>query len=169
MHTEFVAFLDNDVFFTPGWLSTLEAAADRHDAAVVAPVYGISYGDVDKTSVHLAGAENHIVEEDGHRYHHMHHDHEGADPAVLLPQLEPMPTEQAEFHCFFVRADAVRAIGGFDEDLLSLNEHLDASMRIREQGGEIWLEPAVMSTYHVTERLKFNLSPNCTLSLDILP
>lgn len=149
VRTEFVAFLDNDAFLTPGWLPALEAAADQHGAVVVAPVYGLSHGDLAKTGVHLAGAENHIVVENGRRFHHMRHDHEGADPAVLRPQLQPMQTEQAEFHCFFVRSDAVRAIGGFDEDLLSLNEHLDASMRIREQGGEIWLEPAVMATYYV--------------------
>lgn len=154
--SEFVVFLDNDVFLTPGWLPILEAAADRHGAAAVAPVYGLAVGDLANTGIHLAGAENHIVEENGRRYHHMRHDHAGADPAVLLPQLEPTLTEQVEFHCFFARTDAVRAIGSFDEDLPSLNEHLDASLRIREQGGEIWLEPSVMATYFVPRRLAFS-------------
>src|SRR5687768_18503251 len=83
----------------------------------------------------------------------MRHEHEGADPDVLIPQLVARPTEQAEFHCFFARTRAIQAIGGLDEDLLSLNEHLDASMRIREQGGAIWLEPAVMATYFVPGRV----------------
>src|SRR4051794_4435207 len=40
--TEYALFIDNDVFVTDGWVTNLEAAADAHHAAAVAPVYGIA-------------------------------------------------------------------------------------------------------------------------------
>jgi GT2 family glycosyltransferase len=157
--TEFVAFVDNDVFLSPGWLPTLEAAADRHGAAVVAPVYGISRDDRAKVVIHIAGADNHIVVEDGRRHYRIDSPDEGADPADVMPHLTPRPTEQAEFHCFFARTEAIHAIAPLDEGLRSMNEHLDATLRIREHGGTIWLEPAVFVTYQIPSRLKWSDLP----------
>ncbi|GMU77844.1 MAG: hypothetical protein AMXMBFR46_06420 [Acidimicrobiia bacterium] len=147
VRTEFVAFLDNDAFCSPGWLPALEHAADEHGAAVVAPVYGIASTDPARPRVHVAGADNRLVVEDGTVHHHMAHHHVGEDPASLMASLEPQEIEQAEFHCFFARTDAITAISPLDENLLSLNEHLDAVLRIREQGGTVWLEPSVLVTY----------------------
>jgi GT2 family glycosyltransferase len=154
--TEFVAFLDNDVFLSTGWLPELEQAADRHGAAVVAPVYLIARGRSLTPVVHVAGADNHVVVEDGRRRQRVRPHHEDGDPAEVVPLLEPQPTGLAEFHCFFARADAIAAVGPLDESLLSLNEHIDVSMRIRDRGGEIWLEPSVVVAYVVTPRLPWS-------------
>lgn len=145
--TEFVAFLDNDVFCSPGWLPALEHAADEHGAAVVAPVYGVASTDPSRSRVHVAGADNRLVAVGGTVHHRMGHHHEGEDPATLMASLEPREIEQAEFHCFFARTDAIAAIAPLDENLLSLSEHLDAVLRIREQGGTVWLEPSALVTY----------------------
>jgi GT2 family glycosyltransferase len=146
--TEFVAFLDNDVFLSPGWLPTLEAAADRHGAAVVAPVYGVAKDKASEPEVHVAGSDEPVyTAEDGRRRYRMGARHEAAAPEAVLPTLEAEPTAQAEFHCFFARTDAVRGIMPLDEQLPSMNEHIDAALRIRAGGGTVWLEPSVFVVY----------------------
>jgi hypothetical protein len=50
-------------------------------------------------------------------------------------------TEECEFHCVLVNCEWFRRIGGLDEALLSMFEHSDFSMRIRDAGGTIWFEP----------------------------
>lgn len=148
--TEFVAFLDNDVFLSPGWLPALEAAADRHGAAIVTPVYGIAGADRTKPVVHVAGSDEPIyVDDHGRRRYRMGAHHEDGDPAEVLPRLTPQPTAQAEFHCFFARADAVRRTMPLDEELPSVNDHIDAVLRIRADGGTAWLEPSVFVVYQV--------------------
>ena len=151
--TEFTAFLDNDVFPSAGWVPRLEAAADASGAAVVAPMYGWAVDDLGATVVHLAGAENHFTGPEGQRTHHMEFFHEGADPAEVREVVAPGPTEQAEFHLYFARAAALAAVGPLDEDLQSLQEHLDVSLRIMAQGGTIWLEPEVLATYLMTDHM----------------
>lgn len=151
--TAFTAFLDNDVWVTPGWVPRLEAVAQDTGAAVVAPMYGWAYDDPSGAVVHLAGAENHFSGEVGKRRHHMDFAHEGEDPAAVAAELEVMPTEQAEFHLYFARTDALTAAGPLDGRLRSLQEHLDLSLRIMEQGGSIWLEPKVFATYVMTNHL----------------
>ena len=148
--TEFALFVDNDVFMPDGWVSKLEAAADAHDATAVAPVYGIASGSLDNPRIHHAGGNGHIAEIDGTRVlDTTRYVVENADPDAVLPELVPRETEQVEFHCFLVRTDALVALGGFDENMMAVHEHLDFSMRLREQGGSIWLEPSVFVTYLV--------------------
>jgi GT2 family glycosyltransferase len=150
VHTDYTLYVDNDVFVPTGWVAALETAADEHGAAAVAPVYGITGGSLEHARVHHAGGNNHVVVIDGVRTHDVErYVDENADPAIVLPQLVARETEQVEFHCFLVRTDALVAVGGFDENMMAVHEHLDFSMRLREQGGTIWLEPAVFATYVV--------------------
>lgn len=152
--TEFVAFLDNDVFLTPGWLPTLEAAADHHGATIVTPVYGVAKKAASEPEIHVAGSDEPIyTAEDGRRRYRMGAHHEAEDPHAVLPRLTPRPTAQAEFHCFFARTEAVRAIMPLDEQLPSVNDHIDAALRIRANGGTVWLEPSVFVVYR-TPNLK---------------
>jgi len=152
VQTDYALFVDNDVFVPEGWVAGLEAAADEHAAAAVAPTYGITWGPLEYARVHHAGGNNRIVDRDGVRSHDVaRYVAENADPATVLPALVPRESEQVEFHCFLVRTDALRALGGFDENMMSVHEHLDFSMRLREQGGTIWLEPSVFATYVVSK------------------
>jgi len=148
--TEFALFVDNDVFVPDGWITKLESAADAHDATAVAPVYGIASGRLDQPRVHHAGANARVVDADNaRRLDTTRYVTENADPDEVLPELVARETEQVEFHCFCVRTDALVALGGFDENMMAVHEHLDFSMRLREQGGTIWLEPSVFVTYLV--------------------
>ena len=149
-HTEFALYVDNDVFVPDGWVAKLEAAADAHRATAVAPVYGIASGTLEPSRVHHAGAQCRVVDVDGARVlDTTRFVEENADPDDVLPDLVARETEQVEFHCFLVRTDALVALGGFDENMMAVHEHLDFSMRLREQGGTIWLEPSVFVTYLV--------------------
>ena len=150
VRTEYALFVDNDVFVNDGWVAGLEGAADAHGATAVAPLYGIASGSIDSARVHHAGGYNRIVDVDGRREHDTtRYVPEDADPAAVLPGLVTRESEQVEFHCFLVRTDALVDLGGFDENLMAVHEHLDFSMRLRERGGTIWLEPSVFVTYLV--------------------
>src|SRR6185436_1889329 len=151
VHTDYALFVDNDVFVSEGWVAALETAADEHAAAAVAPAYGITSGSLDWARVHHAGGYNHIDEVDGARVHDVTRFLEENADRMVLAGLEARETEQVEFHCFLVRTDALVAVGGFDENMMAVHEHLDFSMRLREQGGTIWLEPSVFATYVVTK------------------
>jgi GT2 family glycosyltransferase len=149
--TEFALFVDNDVFVdNDQWVPTFEASADAHDATAIAPVYGIASGALDQPRVHHAGANAHVVDDDRERrLDTTRYIEENADPDAVLPGIVARETEQVEFHCFFVRTDALIALGGFDENMMAVHEHVDFSMRLRAQGGTIWLEPSVFVTYLV--------------------
>ncbi len=148
--TAFALYIDNDVFVPDDWVAKLEAAADAHDATAIAPVYGIASGTLEHPLVHHAGATARVVEVDNARVLDItRYVVEDADPDAVLPGLVARETEQVEFHCFLVRTDALIALGGFDENMMAVHEHLDFSMRLREQGGTIWLEPSVFVTYLV--------------------
>lgn len=151
--TEFTAFLDNDVFVSPGWVPRLEALAREKGAAVVAPMYGAAVDDLDTAVVHLAGADNHFSGPDGRRSYHMGFFHENRDPREVQAELTSHQTEQAEFHLYFARTDVLAGFAPLDERLQSIQEHLDLSLRIMEKGGEIWLEPQVLATYLMTNHL----------------
>lgn len=51
------------------------------------------------------------------------------------------------------RRDLVERIGGFDETLLS-NEDYEFNARLRQNGGVIWLDPAIRSTYFARPTLR---------------
>jgi Glycosyl transferase family 2 len=148
--TEFTAFIDNDVFVTRGWVPRLEATARATGAAVVAPMYGVAVDDLAAATVHLAGAENHFSGEPGHRHVHMDFFHENRDPTEVRAELQAGPTEQAEFHLFFARTDALAQVVPLNPRLKSIQEHLDACLRIMDGGGKVWFEPQVFATYVVT-------------------
>ena len=159
--TEFVAFVDNDVFLSEGWLPTLEAAADRHGAAV-----GGRARLRDRPGRSVGGphprrrqAGDPIVVEDGRRRYRLDPHDEDADPADVLPRLAPRPTEQAEFHCFFARTETIRAIAPFDEGLGSAERAPRRDPAHPRAGGTIWLEPSVFVTYFVPSRMPWSDLP----------
>ena len=114
VHTEFVAFVENDVSVDDGWLEGLIACADETDATVVSPV--ITWGPADEQVVHCAGGVSHIVEDEKGRSFD-EHNHEIYRPAEYVENYVRAETEYFETHCLLVRTGAVRAAGVFDEAL----------------------------------------------------
>jgi GT2 family glycosyltransferase len=147
--TKFVALVDNDVVVDPGWLTPLERCADETDASVVSPLCCI--GPFVHARVHLSTGECHIVESGERRLVHERFVDSQRPVDEVLPRLERVQCELVDAHALLIRTDALSASSPFDEAIL-LEEHIDFSLTIREQGGTLWLEPRSVVTY-LTPRL----------------
>jgi GT2 family glycosyltransferase len=146
--TEYVAFLDNDVFVQPGWLQALLRCADETGAWVVGPLYcyGIDGCNGEPHIVHTAGASLRIIDDGTRRLEEMHRCCDRPVAEVRL-ELRREPIDLVEFHCMVVRTDAFDQIGAFDEKLLSFLDHIDFCLAAREAGGTVYFEPAAVVTH----------------------
>lgn len=68
----------------------------------------------------------------------------GAGPARFRRDGYEGPTDTVYLGVF--RREALEAVGGFDETL-DRNQDYELNVRLREAGGEVWLDPALMVTY----------------------
>ncbi|HEX5386562.1 MAG TPA: glycosyltransferase [Gemmatimonadales bacterium] len=145
--TPYIAFVDNDVFVQPGWLTSLLRCADETGAAVVGPLYcfGADGASGEPVVVHTAGAELRIVDDGGRRLHEVHRQVDRL-VADVLPELRREPIDLVEFHCMLVRRELLGRTGALDEQLLSFYDHLDFCMAAREAGGSVYFEPASVVT-----------------------
>ena len=153
--TEYVAFVDNDVLYTDGWLDALVRCAEETGAAVVAPL--TCQGLPAHTEIHHAGGtytaggaamDAFVADppEGGRAFDEVMIAH-GEKVAAWEGRLERGVTGMCEFHCVLARRAVFDAIGPLDEGLLSSKEHIDFSMEVRRAGGEVWFEPASVVTY----------------------
>ncbi|MFI5053771.1 MAG: glycosyltransferase family 2 protein [Acidimicrobiia bacterium] len=152
LNTEYTAFLDNDALVSDGWLARLERCAHETGAAVVTPL--LAMGELDDDVLHLATGVSHIGEAHGVRRFVEHHDGQNGPLGPVLASATRCETELFEFHAALVRTDALEAVAPLDEGLLSICEHGDLGLLIRELGGTVWFEPAVHMTYLPTKRLR---------------
>ncbi|HWK68218.1 MAG TPA: glycosyltransferase [Rhizobiaceae bacterium] len=146
--TPYIAFLNNDVVVSPGWLSTLVASAEETGAEVVAPLTcqkmplhreihqaGGLFAD-DVKSFLAARPEDRRLKEvellQGKKVHE-----------VTLTRGE---TQCCEFHCALVRRDVFARIGQLDE-LLATKEHIDFCLSVWQAGGRVMFEPAAVVTF----------------------
>lgn len=134
VRTPYVAFLDNDVLVTPGWLEALVRAAAETGATAVGP---LTLEGLDPTTrvVHQAGAF--LQREDGvlHERHRLL-----GRPAAEAAGLVREPCDLLEYHGILVRTGAVaRAL---DPRILSTRDHMDLCLSLRDAGGALWFEPA---------------------------
>jgi glycosyltransferase involved in cell wall biosynthesis len=143
--TKYVVFIDNDVLVTPGWLDALVACAEETGAWVVGPLYCI--GPPELETVHMAGGVCHVLEEAGRRRLVDRHRLVGKRWADIRASVTREAVELVEFHCMLVRMEVFETVGPLDEDLLSVHEHLDLCMTIRQAGGSIYFEPATAVTW----------------------
>jgi GT2 family glycosyltransferase len=148
VRTPFIAFVDNDVFVTPGWLDALLCCAEETGAWVVGPLYcfGKDGSSGAPVLIHTGGADLRIVEEGGRRLYEEHR-HVNAPVAEVLPRLRREPIDLVEFHCMLVRRDAFERTGPLDERLLSFLDHLDFCLTVRQAGGAVYFEPAAVVTH----------------------
>lgn len=150
VRTPYVAFVDNDVFVTPGWLDALLRCAEETGAWAVGPLYcyGTDGGSGEPYLIHTAGADLRITDEGGRRLHEEHR-HVLRPVAEVLPHLRREPIDLVEFHCMLVRREAFERTGTLDERLLSFLDHLDFCMAVRNAGGAVYFEPAAVVTHLV--------------------
>ena len=135
--TPFVALLDADVTGEPGWL---ERCCDRlraTGAAIVVPVVIYPEG-----MIHAAGNLEYPNHVDGVTYLHKEHRFYGM-PYGTECDLPAVEVDYAEGHCFVADVDALKAAGGFDEELVEFGE-VDTGRRVRATGRSVWVEPAAV-------------------------
>jgi hypothetical protein len=145
VRTRYAAIMDNDVFLRPGWLPTLVRAAEETGAWAVGPV--VCKGGPDSDVIHWAGTSAGITDANGRRNHWEDTPYLFERLADVAPRLALAPVDQIEFHCVLVRTDLFDRIGPLDEGLLSWFDHSDLSLRIREAGGTLFVEPRAAVTY----------------------
>lgn len=147
--TEYLIFIDNDVYVEPGWLEKLINCAEETDATVVCPL--VCIGEERAQKVHLAGGEARIILEVKHgktrRKVHEKHYFVNRPVAEIQDQLHRQQCEFAEFHCMLVRVDIFKTIEQLDEKLLSTREHIDFCLTVANVGGTIYCEPDSVVTY----------------------
>jgi glycosyltransferase involved in cell wall biosynthesis len=147
--TDYVAFVDHDSILPAGWLSALERCARETGAAMVSPV--ITWGPPGDMMIHFAGGVNEIVD-NGHIRRVEHHDlmfHRVDE----IGSLHRAPMTTLEAHCLLVRTDVLRRIAPLDEQMMGTPDHLDLALRALEDGGSMWLEPAVVVQYWFPKKL----------------
>lgn len=145
LDTKYVVFLDNDALVTPGWLEALVRCAEETDAWVVGPVYFI--GEFERQIVHMAGGTVHIKEQEGKRILYEEQYHLNTPLAEVRAPLRRQTCGHLEFHCMLVRTDVFERLGPLDEELLSVHEHIDFCLAVRNAGGSVYLEPKAVTTY----------------------
>ncbi len=106
-------------------------------AAIVVPVVIYPEG-----MIHAAGNMEYPNHVDGVTYVHKEHRYYGMpyDEGCDLPAVE---VDYAESHCFLADVDALKAAGGFDEELVEFGE-VDTGRRVRAIGRSVWVEPAAV-------------------------
>ncbi len=145
-NTRYIAFVDNDIVVSPGWLKALTQCAEETNAAVVGPLM-CQHEPLHK-EIHFAGGESHIwVDKLGRRRLREKMLHQGKQVAAIRKQLKRTQTELAEFHCVLVRRSIFEKTGQLDKAMLNTKEHLDFCMTVREAGGTVYFEPDALVTY----------------------
>ena len=149
--TRYVVFLDNDVEFNPGWLKALVDCAEETGAWLVGPLY--CEGPLDPSgprkdqNIHMAGGDVHFQETAGKRRLKTSHRFLKRPFFKHQHEFKRQPTEMIEYHCALARTESFEKIGYPDEKLLTLAEHLDICMAVRNAGGEVYFEPDSIVSY----------------------
>lgn len=159
--TKYVAFIDNDVAVTAGWLKQLVQCAEETGATIVGPL--TCQGTPIHEIVHCAGGESGIrIETEGEHVRRRMIEKiykQGRKVADLRDQFKRQETGLAEFHCMLVRTELFDQIGLLDEGLLNTKEHVDLCITVVQNGGTVYFEPSSLVTYVPGPPLKWSDIP----------
>lgn len=147
--TKYLAFIDNDVLASPGWLDHLVDCAEATDADAVGPLCLIDTPQGE--FVHFVGGRIEVTDDGNGRQFQALLAAPGNEPfsETVHRNLERSITNIIEFHCVLIKADTLKKLGMLDEELKSHHEHYDFSLAVLENGGEIYFEPASIIRYNV--------------------
>ena len=143
--TKYVALVDNDVLFSPGWLDALVRCAEATGAWVVGPLY--CEREPMATRIHMAGGAARIEVEHGRRVFREWHYHWGEPVAKVRPHLRRCPVDQVEYHAVLVRGEALSAVTPLDEALFGIADHTDLCLTTAAAGGAVYIEPEATVTW----------------------
>ncbi len=146
IETDYVAFIDNDILVSPGWIERLIECADETGAGVVGPTYLWGDGEA-PPRVHMAGGILRETAVSGGKVMEEIHRHMDADPGAVREALKRSPCDFVEYHCLMMRTAIAREPGVIDPDIVAVLEHIDASLEAKKRGGPTYLEPTAEVTY----------------------
>jgi len=140
IETRFTAWVDNDTYVTPGWMTALLDRAAQ-GARVILPVTLEREGlDNDTRKIplrnHISHAELRRVTVDGTSYVFDHKPFRRAAPEEL-PQ-EPHTVDFFELHTFFAETEVLRQL---DLPAMVVREHIDIGIQLHRMNIDIWGEP----------------------------
>jgi glycosyltransferase involved in cell wall biosynthesis len=144
--TDYVVFIDNDVQVEDGWLDSLVACADETGAGIVGPLYLMAGGTL-PTLIHMAGGKLTETQAESGRILEPTHLLDHADPAKVADKLFRQPCDFVEYHCMMIRSELLRDGEVLDPRMLSVHEHIDTALSIRQRGYPIFVEPSARVTY----------------------
>ncbi len=145
VNSEWIAFVENDVEMSDGWLEALLAAGEARDAATVYPVY--LQPQRDGLFIHGTGSELDVAGPVGARRIREHQHFVGRHWHEVIGEIEPAPRVQAEPHALVIRREILERMGGLDERILSWFDHTDLALHHQRLGASAWLVPEVTCTY----------------------
>lgn len=143
--TPYVVFIDNDALVAPGWLDALVRCAEETGAWVVGPLCLI--GELGAGVVHVAGGIAHFKEESGKKIFYDEQYLFNTPLRVVNVPLTRKRWDYVEFHCMLVRTEAFQSLGTLDEQLLSVHEHIDFCLSVKQAGRWVYVEPKSVVTY----------------------
>jgi len=138
VEADYYILLNSDVKVTPGWLEAGINHFSKDDEIVVVQPKILSYENPHRFE--YAGAAGGFIDKFGYPFCR----------GRILNRMEPdvgqynKPTSVfwASGACMFVKADAFRKTGGFDNDFWAHMEEIDLCWRLKNQGYKIAYEPA---------------------------
>jgi hypothetical protein len=144
--TPYAVFIDNDVTVASGWLDNLVTCAEETGAGIVSPLY--LWGDHENSDlIHMAGGGITLNDEDnGVRFRESHRHVMKTIPEVAT-ELRREICGFGEFHCLMMRREVYQAEGIFNPGIVTVHEHIHASLTARKLGFSTWFEPASRVTY----------------------
>jgi len=143
--TRYIAFVENDVLVSPGWLERLVAAAEATGAGAVGPL--LCTGTDDAETIVAAGGDVSIESTAESRRLSLIRHMAGLPSGSGRTLLRRQATQLLPGNCLLVRREAWEQVGGFDEGLLSTRDEVDLCLRLSAAGWPIVLEPAARATY----------------------
>ncbi|MEO1144522.1 MAG: glycosyltransferase [Cyanobacteria bacterium J06638_22] len=144
--TKYVAFVDNDVIVSPGWLEALVQCAEEANADIVGPL--TCQDEPVHETIHFAnGVARVIVDVKGRRRMREKMTRQGQRVTENRAKLERVQAELVEFHCMLVNMQVFQKLGPLDERFMNTKEHVDLCMSVAESGGSVYFEPDSLVTY----------------------
>lgn len=171
--SRYAIFIDNDAIVMPGWLDHLIVCADETGAGIVSPLY-LWGKDIQSDLVHMAGGDLVFTSDDTGQRMTGKHRHAMRTLSQLPQGFARQKCDFGEFHCLMMRREVYTAGGMFDPAIVTVHEHIHASLLARELGYETWLEPLAKVNYlafmrwHIEELADFRQRWNVVTAEDSL-
>lgn len=131
--TEYVALVENDMLFAPGWLEALISVCEETPADVATPILYEGRGQKEHFDKKLG--EIRLSDSEPGKYEIL---------PLTLPRNSATTRTRVDFveqHCLVFRRSALQRLGGFNE--LNTRDDVDLGMALRATGCTAILEPAV--------------------------